>query len=127
MELLNLLTEKLGVTQEQAKGGVGMLLKMAQDKLNPDEFSKVAALIPGFDDLISSAPKAEGLSGALGGLTSSLGGLAGSLGDLAQLKDGFKNLGLDSGMIAKFVPVILAFVESHGGDKIKGLLSSVLK
>jgi hypothetical protein len=122
MELLQMLTSQLSVTEDQ-----GLLLKLAKDKLSTADFSKVANAIPGIDGLISSAPASGGLAGVLGGLASSLGGGAGKLGGLASLAAGFKNLDLDSGMIGKFVPIILSFVQSRGGDSVKGLLEKVMK
>ncbi len=127
MELLQMLSSQLGITEEQAKGGSGLLLKMAKEKLGSDEFSKVASSVPGLDDLISSAPESGGIAGALGGLASSLGGGAGQLGNLAGLAGGFKNLNLDASLVGKFIPVILSFVQSKGGDSVKNILERVLK
>ena len=68
MELLQSLTSQLGRTEEQAKGGSGLLFKMAKEKLGSDEFSQIAKAIPGVDTLISSAPTSGGLAGAPGRL-----------------------------------------------------------
>lgn len=103
------------------------MFKMAKDKLGSGEFSKVASAVPGVDDLISSAPETGGVASALGGLASSLGGGAGQLGNLASLAGGFKNLNLDAGMIGKFIPIVISFVQSKGGDAAKGILEKVLK
>ena len=48
-------------------------------------------------------------------------------GGLASLTGGFKSLGLDSGMVSKFVPIILQFVQSKGGNDVKALLGKALK
>lgn len=122
-ELISQLVAQLGVQEGQAKGGAGLLLKLAQSKLGGD-FSKVAAAIPGAQELISSAPAAGGASKLLGGLASALGG--GQAGDLAALAGGFSQLKLDPGMIGKFVPVILSFVQAKGGADVVKLLSAVL-
>jgi hypothetical protein len=76
--------------------------------------------------LIESAPESGGIAGALGGLASALGGSGSELGNLASLAGGFSKLELDSGMIGKFIPVILSFVESKGGGAVKGLLEQAL-
>jgi len=127
MELIQTLTSRLGITEEQAKGGSGLLFKMAKEKLAPDEFGEVASVVPGVDGLISSAPESGGLGSALGGLTASLGGGAGQLGNLASLAGGFKNLNLDSSMVGKFIPIVMSFVQSKGGDAAKGILEKLLK
>ena len=127
MELLQLLTSQLGVSEEQAKGGAGLLFKMAAEKLGSDDFSEVAKAVPGVEDLISSAPEAGGVSAALGGFASSLGGGAEQLGNLASLASGFKNLNLDSDMVGKFIPIVVSFVQSKGGDTVKSILEKVLK
>jgi hypothetical protein len=46
---------------------------------------------------------------------------------LAGLAGGFSKLGLDSGMIGKFLPIILSFVQSKGGGGVKTILEKVLK
>ncbi|MBN1916353.1 MAG: DUF2780 domain-containing protein [Verrucomicrobia bacterium] len=127
MELIDTLTKQLGITEEQAKGGSGLLFKLAKEKLGGEDFGKVTSAIPDVGALISSVPKAGGLGGLVGGLTSSLGGSAGKLGDLAGLAGGFSKLGLDSGMVGKLVPLILSFAQSKGGDAVKQILAKVLK
>jgi hypothetical protein len=48
------------------------------------------------------------------------------VGGIAGLAGGFSKLGLDAGMVTKFVPVILSFVQSKGGDGVKSILKKVL-
>ncbi len=127
MELLKMLTSQLNVSEEQASGGAGLLFKLAKDQLSSGEFSQIANAIPGVKDLMASAPEAGGLAGALGGLASSFGGRAAEIGDFASLASGFSKLDLDAGMVSKFVPIVLSFVESKGGDQVKALLAKVLK
>jgi hypothetical protein len=123
-ELIGTLVKQLGVQEKQAQGGAGLLLKLAQDKLGGD-FSKVAAAVPGAADLVQQAPESGGAASLLGGLASAIGG--GKAADLASLAGGFSQLKLDPSMVAKFVPVILEFVKSKGGQEALGLLTKVLK
>ena len=125
VELIDLLTQNLGVEKNQAEGGAGLLLKLAKDKLGDGDFAKVAGSITGAEGLIGSAPSG-GVMGSLGGIASKLGG-GGDLAGLASLAGGFKDLKLDSSMIGKFVPIILSFVQSKGGDTVKNLLEGALK
>jgi hypothetical protein len=126
MELLQQLTQSLGINEDQARGGAGLLFKMAQDKLEGGDFGKVAAALPGVDSLIKSAPGGGGLGAAIGSLASAFEG-GDKLAGLAGLARGFSKLNLDSGMIARFIPIILSFAQSKGGDEVKNLLAGVLK
>lgn len=125
-ELISQLVSQLGIQEGQAKGGAGLLFKLAQDKLGGD-FGKVSQALPGVADLIKSAPEAGGASKLLGGLAGALGGKAGGLAGLASLAGGFSQLKLDAGMISKFVPVILGFVQSKAGQDVVKLLAGALK
>jgi len=119
MELIDLLTKNLGVIETQAQGGAGLLFKLAKDKLGAGDFSKISAAVPGIDSLLNAAPSGS----ILGGVSKMFGGAGG----LAGLAGGFSKLGLGSGMVSKFVPIILQFVQSKGGNEVKTILEKVLK
>lgn len=126
MDLVQLLTSQLGVSNQQAKGGTGLLLKLAQEKLGASDFSKVSGAVPNSQSYMQAAPEPGGLAGAIGMFASSFGGNAGQLGNLASLAGGFKDLGLSPEMISKFIPIVLSFVQAKGGDGVKRLLQQVL-
>ena len=121
-----MLTSQLGVKEEQAAGGAGLIFNLAKEKLG-GEFSQITDAIPAVTGLMDKAPETGGvgLMGAIGGIASSLG--ADSLGNLASLAGGFSKLDLDAGMISKFAPIILDYVKEKAGDNVMGLLSKVLK
>ena len=131
MELIGLLTQGLGVNQNQAKGGAGLIFQLAKQQLGDSDFVQVANVVPGLDELLGAAPQEEtGVMSAIGGLAGALGGGAGTLGKLAglaSLAGGFDQLGLKPDMISQFLPIILSFVQNQGGDSIKDLLEGVLK
>ena len=131
MELIGLLTQGLGVNEDQAKGGAGLIFQLAKQQLGDGDFAQVADAVPGLDNLLGAAPQeGGGVMGAIGGLAGALGGGGGTLGKLAglaSLASGFEQLGLNSDMIGQFVPIILSFVQNKGGDNIKELLAGVLK
>lgn len=131
MELIQQLTQGLGVEESQAKGGAGLIFKMAKEQLGDGEFAQVANAIPGIGNLIGEAPAEEkGLAGAIGGLAGmagALGGGGGQLANMAALAGGFSKLGLSPAMATKFIPIILSFTQSKGGDGIKDILAGVLK
>ena len=137
MELVNQLTQQLGINQQQASGGLGLIMGMAKKKLGGD-FGSLAQHVPGVDKLIEAAPKPAGAAGAapaLGGGLGAVGGLlggkaggaVGQVGNLASLAGGFKQLGLDAGMVGKFAPIVLNFFQSKGGDTAKALLVRSIK
>ena len=127
MELIEMLTSQLGITDEKATGGAGLIFNLAKEKLGSGEFDSIAKLVPGIENMMGSAPEAGGLAGALGGLASAFGGdSASKLGNLATLVGGFKELDLDSDMIASFGKVIMSFIESQGDDSVKAILDKVV-
>lgn len=127
-ELIGLLVKQLNVNEGQAKGGAGLLFRFAKEKLAAGDFSKVASAIGGVDEIIKAAPRAGGASKLLGGLAAAVGGeKLGNLGQLASLAGGFKSLNLNGDAISRFIPVVLGFVQSKGGDAVKDILARVLK
>jgi hypothetical protein len=127
MELIQQLTQNLGVDETQAKGGAGLIFKMAQEKLGSGEFAQLASAIPAINNLIGEAPApGGGLAGAIGGLAGAMGG-GGQLANLAALAGGFGQLGLNPTMASEFIPIILSFVQNQGGEQVKNILAGVLK
>lgn len=139
MELVQQLVNSLGVNEEQAKGGAGLLFNLAKEKLDASEFQQIADKVPGLSTLLGAAPEPAAPASAGGGMMGALGGAAaafgasglgdklGGLGNLANLVSGFSKLGLSSDMIGKFVPVVLSFVQNQGGDGVRILLEKALK
>ena len=119
-ELVSALSKEIGSTPEQAAGAAGTLFGVAKSRLNPDQFSKVAAAVPGMDSLLSAAAGAGGDAG-------SLSKLAGSAGGLASATSAFTKLGLKPDMVAKAVPVLTSFVTKSGGADVGQLLAGALK
>lgn len=127
MDLINMLTQNLGISDSQAEGGTGLLLDLAKKQLGGGDFSKITSAIPNADTLMKNAPQESGLGGMLGGLGGMLGGKAGNLGNLAALAGGFSKLDMDSSMIQKFAPIVMEYLKEQGGDEVKGLLAKVMK
>lgn len=129
MELIQQLTQNLQVDETQAKGGAGLIFKMAKEQLGDGEFAQVASAIPGVGNLINDAPSGgKGLAGAVGGLAGAIGGgSGGQLSNMAAVAGGFSQLGLNPGMASKFIPIILSFTQSKGGEGVKNILAGVLK
>lgn len=134
--LVSLLTQQISsINTEQASGGAGLIFKTLQEKLDPQDFSTLSAALPGVADLIQQSPQTEGggLMGALGGLAGALGGGSGAAGQLGQLGQfaslvgGFSKLGLSPDMIGQFLPLVMQYIQSEGGEQILKIAQKVLK
>ena len=121
-DLVSMLTQSLGVTPQQAQGGAGAIFGYAKAKLSAGDFSQVAAAVPGMDSLLSAAPATTAPSSSL----TKLAGSAASLGGLSSLAEPFSKLGMNPDMVGKFVPEILSFVKSSGGDGVMKILQGAL-
>jgi hypothetical protein len=126
-QLISMLVNGLGVTQEQATGGAGAIFSQAKQKLSPGDFMKVSDAMPGIDSLINAAPKGGGMTSSLAkSATSMLGGSSGTVQGVASLADSFSSLGLGSDMVGKFTDIVLKYADQVGGKEIVSLLQSAL-
>ena len=119
-KLIGSLVDQFGVSEEQAKGGAGAVFKEAKNNMSPGDYSQLLNAVPGIDSLISKAPQAGGMAGKASSL------LGGSAGSMTGLADSFSKLGLSPDMVNQFVPVILDFVQSEGGQQAMTLVKSAL-
>ena len=83
--------------------------------------------VPGIDKMMESAPKQEGAAGMLGGASSLFGGSTPSMGGVAGLAGSFAQLGMKAGMVNSFMPIVLNYVKSKGGEPLMTILQSALK
>ena len=124
------LVRQLGITPKQATGGAGSIFSMAKQEMNSADFAKVSTAVPGMNELLAAAPSqaapSSNMTGLMGMAASALGGSGSSVGRLASLAGSFQSLGLNSGMVSRFIPVILQSVQSQGGSATMGLLQSAL-
>jgi hypothetical protein len=130
-ELVGKLTKELSITPEQAVGGAGALFGVAKSRLKPEDFLKVANVVPGMDGLLKAAPKPKqedtegtGATDLLGSVGSMLPGKAGALASTAVA---FKQLGIPPETALKFLPIMTKFVDLKGGAGVAKILSGALK
>jgi hypothetical protein len=121
--LLTMLTSNLGVTNEQASGGMGALLNYAKENVSSEQFSAIGEAVPGLEGLLSQAPSIESLSSeGLGGLLNKAAEYSDSLQSLALLKQQFDALGLDTDMILQYVEQAKAYLDTPAGQSAKEML-----
>jgi hypothetical protein len=126
-ELVGQLAKELNATPAQAAGAAGALFRVAKNRLPANDWSKLAAVVPGMDGLLGAAPAEEGEKGAEKGDGPLAGALGGRASNLASAAAAFKRLGLEPGMVGKAVPILVKYVTGTGGAGIGSLLMGALK
>lgn len=121
--LTEMLSKQLNISDKQASGGVGSILNYAKSALTSNKFQTLKSAIPNAQSLMSMVPKGNSTSGGLSSLTNAMGG--NSISKMAGLASQFSSLGLNSGMISKFVPIIMQYFKSSNKTEAGNILSSL--
>ncbi|MGR9000551.1 MAG: DUF2780 domain-containing protein [Gammaproteobacteria bacterium] len=125
--LTDTLVKQLGITTEQAQGGAGALFQVAKGKLDAGQFAELSQSVPEMNSLLNAVPKQSGaLSGLAGSVSSVMGDSSNSYGNLASLAATFKTLNLSPDMAGQFVPVVVDYVRTNGGELTANMLQSAL-
>lgn len=103
----------LGLSKNQAEGGLGSILTLAQEKLAKGDFDKVANAIPGASKYLAKAK--------------SLGAVTGPLKNLAGLNSALGKLGIDEKTASKLLSAVPEVVSKTGGSDVGKMLEGVLK
>jgi hypothetical protein len=111
--LISSLTSKLGVTDSQAKGGMGSLLTLAKEKMSGGDFGKLTALLPQATKYMDTAKQ--------------LGAVVAPLVNMKGLDGALSKLGMKPETVSKFVPTVTDYIGKLGGDSAKSLLTNALK
>ncbi|MDN3615308.1 DUF2780 domain-containing protein [Vibrio gallaecicus] len=102
--LADTLAKETSVTGDQALGGVGSLLALAQNSLSTSDSQELSSLIPGASTLESS-------------------GLTSLLQSKGAVESAFSSLGMDPSLVTTFAPIILQVLQTQGASS--SLLSSL--
>ncbi|MGZ8192364.1 MAG: DUF2780 domain-containing protein [Methylobacter sp.] len=127
--LTDLLMKQTGVTQTQALGGAGALFQAAKNKMQADSFARLEQSVPGIQEMLSAAPAIQQSSplDGLPGKLSSITGVSGeTVGSLVSVASAFQQQGLSPGMVQQFVPVVVEYVRTTGGEALANTLSAAL-
>lgn len=125
MGLMPTVIETLGVTEKQAKGGLGAIFMAAKATLAPEDYKLISDAVPGIDSYVAAAPPTNQL---VGGAMSLLGGSS-KTAAAANLATQFNDLGLGVDMIAGFSQQAIDFVAEQSPDassKLMGVVSDYL-
>jgi len=110
--LVSSLTSGLGVNPEQAVGGTGAMLGLAQSKLSPEQFASISNAIPGASDITKAAGPLIGASPVT---------------SMTDVNSAFSKLGMSPDMVSKFEPVLGDAVAKGGGPQAASLLGGLFK
>ncbi|KUJ00815.1 DUF2780 domain-containing protein [Vibrio sp. MEBiC08052] len=110
--LISQVAEQLPISGQQATGGVGALLSLAQNRLSDQNNAELNQLIPGMESL--SSLNQTGTSNGLSDIH-----------DMNAVISTFKQLGLSPDMVSQFVPLILKYLNTQGASE--GLMSSLTR
>ena len=102
--LADTVADQASVTSDQAIGGIGSMLALAQNSLGTADNKELASLIPGMSSLEST-------------------GLSSVLSSQGAVESAFAGLGMDSSMVTTFAPIILQALQSQGATS--GLMDSL--
>lgn len=125
-DLLSTLTQ-LNITPQQAIGGAGAMLGLAKNQLSSTDYSELAQSVPGIN-MLSGGGELGALAGLLGssGKAAGLDNALGNVKDTNDLNNAFSALGMDSGMIGQFAPVLLQYFGQQGvGGTLLSSLGSI--
>ncbi|MGF1744338.1 DUF2780 domain-containing protein [Vibrio minamisatsumaniensis] len=102
--LADTVADQASVTSDQAIGGIGSMLALAQNSLGTADNKELATLIPGMSSLEST-------------------GLSSLLSSQGAVESAFSGLGMDPSMMTTFAPIILQALQSQGATS--GLIDSL--
>ncbi|MEE4300854.1 MAG: DUF2780 domain-containing protein [Pseudomonadales bacterium] len=109
--LPTLLGNRLGVSEEQAEGGMGAMLMLARSRLVAGDFDLLAGMIPGASGYLEAAKTLLGADADV----SSVSGLESSLGAMGYATEA----------VSAFAPTVTDVVSSVGGERATSLLGQV--
>lgn len=122
-EFIQMVTSKLGTSEEQARNATSGLLGFVQQQIGGSDFSELASKIPGVEQLLQNGA-AQGDSaggGMLGGLMQSASSMmGGGLGSAMGLMGLVKQSGMDIGQAGSFGTMFLEFVKDKAGEDLLG-------
>ncbi|QDS87789.1 hypothetical protein EC9_19710 [Rosistilla ulvae] len=121
-ELLQQLTDRLGIDPSTAQGVTGKAMAMIKENVDESTFKSLASSIPGLDSIITagethdSGEPSGGLLGKLAGMASGM--LGGSAGNALEMGAALSEKGLPTDKLGEFVTMLIAFIKEKAGDDV---------
>lgn len=115
--LLPTLTENLGVTNQQASGGLGALLNLTKNNVSSNDFADLTQAIPDMNTLLNAAPTIDQQSqSGLNDLLGNAGSYGKALIGAKEVYQQFTALGLDATQIGKYIEITQSYLQSGGAQ-----------
>lgn len=124
--MLGALTDNLGVSAEQAEGGLASIMNYVKNNVSGEQFSELSSSIPGLDKVLEAVPAISGDQGGMAGLLNKAAEYSDSLKGLNDLKQQFEALGLSPEMITGFIEQAKAYLDTPEGQEAKKVLTESL-
>ena len=125
--LTGLVTEQLGVTEQQAQGGLGTLFSVAQSTLDGADFQQLSEHVPEMASLLGATPEVSERAKGISSLVAEAGKYGDALKSSNEAYAQFKTLGLDAAQIPQYIEVTNHFLKKQGGTDIASLFSKGLE
>ena len=122
-----LVTEQLGVTEQQAQGGLGTLFSVAQSTLDGADFQQLSEHVPEMASLLGAAPEVSERTKGISSLVAETGKYGDALKSGNEAYAQFKTLGLDAAQIPQYIEITNQFLKKQGGTDIASLFSEGLE
>jgi len=107
------LATSLGLSSEQAQAGLGSMLRLSQERLEPASYAKIAAVFPRSNEYIALAKR--------------LGAFKGVVANPSGLNSAFNKLGFSPEQAAKFTTEVTGYVSSAANPGVGMQFANSLK
>lgn len=121
-QLLPLVTDTLGVSERQARGGLGAIFQASESVLSPQNFALMGKYVPEMDQLMAEAPATNNLMG--GALQMAGVGASGTA--AANLLSQFNDLGLGTDMIMKYSQLTSDYLKDSSPDLASSFTDGIM-
>ena len=111
--MLSSVASSLGLSEEQAGGGIGALLSYAQNSLSSTDYESLVGFIPGADKYVGMARDA--------------GVLTDPITDVGRLTKAMDSLGIDADTASSLFDQVGNVVGQTGGAEMQQMLEGLLK
>ncbi len=127
-ELIRQISDKLEITQEQAKAGAGIIIGFIRNHVGDEIFAKVSEKTPGLDSLIEASAKSHNSGGFLGAVAGLVGGMTGG-GSFSELISGagkLSGIGVSPAKMEPLAEMVISYLRSKTDNTALDDLSASL-